>query len=122
MNNQIQQEVLVLLSGDKSNPLLTLLKQQLASNSKKISDFFEEKINLMKAKYRATEDCRDVIIKDLKEVYETLRGVLLIARKELAFPIDEEQYATMLNQATELALADTDKLIKEIRSEVTKRL
>ncbi len=62
-----------------------------------------------------------MIRKDLKEVYDTLRNVLLIARRELAFPIDERQYSNILNQATELALSEMDKFIDEIRSEVARR-
>ncbi|GEM_PF-3690730 len=120
-NNQIQQEIIVLLSLNHSNPLLVSHRQQLADNLKNISELHEKKNDLIKAKYHETEACRDMIRKDLKEVYDTLRNVLLIARRELAFPIDERQYSNILNQATELALSEMDKFIDEIRSEVARR-
>ncbi len=122
LNNQIQQEVIALFSSDHSNLLLVSLKQQLVTNSKNISEFHNKKIKLIKAKYHTTEACRDVIRKDLKEVYETLFHVLLMARRELAFPIDERQYTDMLNQTTELALADMESLLDEIRAEVAEKL
>jgi hypothetical protein len=122
MNNQVQQEILALLSKDPANPLIISYRKQLATNYEKMAEFYEKKTVLIKTKYHATEACRDVIKKDLKEVYETLVNVLLMARKELAFPIDEVQYKTMLNQATESALASMDDLFKEVRAEVEKKL
>jgi hypothetical protein len=122
MNSQIQQEILALLSADSTSPLIVSHRKQLAINYEKMAEFYERKGTLVKTKYHATEACRDVIKKDLKEVHEALVNVLLMARKELAFPIDEAQYKTMLNQATESALASMDDLFKEVRAEVEKKL
>lgn len=122
INSQLQQEILVLLSSNPSNPLLTPHRQQLAVNFKKIAEFQERKVNLIKTKYYATEACRDVIRKDLEGVYGALCRVLLMARRELSFPIDEKQYSTMLSGATEIALANIDSLYKEIRSQIAKKL
>lgn len=122
MNSQFQQEILALLSSDSLNPLLISHRQQLATNFEKIAELHGRKIVLIKAKYHATETCRDTIRKDLKEIYEALGSVLLMARRELAFPIDENQYATMLNQATELALANMKSLFDEIRVQIAQKL
>lgn len=122
INSQLQQEIIALLSADSSSPLLVSHRQQLANNFKSITEFHAKKVDLIKKKYRATEACRDVITKDLKEIYEALRNVLLMSRRELAFPIDEREYTAMLNRATELALANMESLLKEIREEIAQKL
>ena len=122
MNSQFQQEIIALLSADYSSPLIASHRQQLASNFKSIAELHAKKANLIKAKYHATEVCRDVIIKDLKEVYEALCNVLLMARRELAFPIDEREYTTILTQATETTLANTESLLGEIRTAIAQKL
>lgn len=122
INSQLQQEIIALLSADHSSPLIVSHRQQLANNFKSITELHAKKTGLIKEKYRATEVCRDVITKDLKEIYEALRNVLLMARRELAFPIDEREYTTMLTQVTESALTNMKSLLDEIRTEITQKL
>ena len=122
INGQLQQEIVALLSADYSSPLLVSHRQQLANNFKSIAELHAKKTELIKAKYHATEACRNVIVKDLKGVYEALCNVLLMARRELAFPIDEREYTTMLTQVTESTLADIESLLDEIRIEIAKKL
>lgn len=121
INSQLQQEIVALLAADYSSPLLISHRQQLATNFKSIAEFHAKKTDLIKAKYHATEVCRDVIIKDLKEVYEAIGNVLLMARRELAFPIDEHEYKIMLTQVTESALANLESLLNYIRIEIAKK-
>lgn len=121
-NDRVQQEIIALLSVDHSNPLLISHRQQLASNFKLISGLYTKRTDLFKARYQATEACRDALIKDLKEVYEAVRNVLLTARRELGFPIDEDDYTTMLTQATDSIVAETKSFLEDIRSEVKRRL
>jgi len=121
-NSQLQQEILALLSSNLSSQLPISPRQHLADNLDKIGKLYSEKAILIKEKYKQTEACRDVIREDLKEVYGALRNVLLMARRELGFPINESQYLAILNQATELALDNLKSLFDEIRSEISKRL
>ena len=122
INSQLQQEIVALLSADYSSPLLVSHRQQLANNFKSIAELHAKKADLIKEKYRATEACRDVITKNLKEIYGALRNVLLMSRRELAFPIDERGYTTMLNRETELALTSMESLLKEIREKIAQKL
>ena len=122
MNSQLQQEIVALLSTDYSSPLLISHRQQLATNFKSIAELHAKKTDLIKAKYHATEACRDVIVKDLKEVYEALCNILLMARRELAFPIDEREYTTMLTKVAESTFANMESLLDEIRAEIAQKL
>lgn len=122
INSQLQQEIVALLSADHSSPLIVSHRQQLANNFKSITELHAKKTGLIKEKYLATEACRDLITKDLKEIYEALRNVLLMARRELAFPIDEREYTTMLTQVTESSLTDMKSLLDEIRVEIKRKL
>jgi len=97
-------------------------RQQLAANTKTISEFYQKRADLIKKKYYATEVCRDVIIKDLKDVYKALQDTLLMVRRELAFPIDEREYTAMLTQANESTSTDMKNFLSEIRAEITKKL
>ncbi len=122
MNSQIQHEIVALLSADSSSPLIVPHRQQLATNFKSIAELHSRKTDLVKKKYLATEACRDVIKEDLKAVYEAISDALLMARRELAFPIHEKEYTTMLTQTPKSALADLESLIDEVRAEIAKKL
>jgi hypothetical protein len=63
-----------------------------------------------------------VITRDLKEVYEAVRSVLLMARRELGLPIDEAEYSVLLTQSTDSAFIQYEDLIEEIRTEMAKKL
>src|SRR5208283_3123117 len=120
--DRIQQEIVALLSSNPSSPLLVSQRQQLATNYKNMAEFYSTRTDLVKAKYKATEVCRDVIRQDLKGVYEAVRATLLMARRELAFPIDEAEYTAMLTQSTDSASSQMESLIREVRTEIDKRM
>lgn len=122
MNERFQQEIVALLGADPTSPLLVNHRQQLATNFRSIAEFQSKKTGLIKARYQAVEACRDVIVQDLKGVYEAIRAVLLLARRELSFPIDEVEYTAMLTQSTDSALSQMDSLIKEMRTEINKKM
>lgn len=122
MNDRFQQEIVALLGADPSSPLLVSHRQQLAANFKSIAEFHSKKAALAKARYQAIEACRDVIAQDLKGVYQAIRAVLLMARRELAFPIDEAEYTAMLTQSTDSALSQMDSVIREMRTEIDKKI
>jgi hypothetical protein len=122
MNDRFQQEIIALLGADPSSPLLISHRQQLATNFRNMAEFHSKKAELIKARYQATEACRDVIARDLKSVYEAIRAVLLMARRELVFPIDEVEYTALLTQSTDSALSQMESLIKDVRMEVDKAM
>lgn len=122
MNDRLQQEIVALLGADPSSPLLANDRQQLATNFNIIAEFHSKKIGIIKARYQATETCRDVITQNLKGIYEAICAVLLMARRELAFPIDEAEYTAMLTRSTDSALSQMESLIKDIRTEIDKKL
>lgn len=122
INARLQEEITALLSADSRSPLLVSHRQQLATNFKNISSLHSKRADLFKSKYKATEDCRDVIGKDLKRVFESLTGILLMARRELSFPIDEGEYSAVLTQSTEAALHYMETFVEEVREEVNKRM
>jgi hypothetical protein len=122
MNDSLQQEIVALLGADPSNPLLVNHRQQLAANFKNIAELHSKKAELAKAKYRATEACRDVITQDLKDVYEEIRAILLMARRELAFPIDETEYTDLLKESNDSALFEMENLIKDVRTVIDNKM
>jgi hypothetical protein len=122
MNDRTQQEIVALLGADPSSPLLVNHRQQLAANFKSIAELHSKKASLAKTRYHAIEACRDIIAQDLKGVYEAIRAVLLMARRELAFPIDEAEYTALLTQSTDSALSQMESLIKDIRAEIDKKM
>jgi hypothetical protein len=122
MNNMLQQEILGLLSTDSKTPLILSHRQQIISNLNSITEFYAKKNNLIMAKWQATEACRDVINQSLKEIYEAFRDSLLIVRKELAFSINEHEYATMITQSQESALVYMENFLNDVRTEIKTKL
>jgi hypothetical protein len=116
-NDHLQGEIMALLSSDASNPLIVSHRQQLASNFRQLSELHKKKSDLYKTKFVAIEACRDVITKDIAAVYGSLRDVLLMARKELKFPIDEKGYATLIDKSNDDALTAIKQLYDEIRAQ-----
>jgi len=117
-NEVLQQEILVMLGADPANRLLVSHRQQVAENYEKISAFHAQKGELFKQKFAATEKCRDATMKNLPRVYEGLREVLLIARQELGFPIDAEEYSKLIAEATAAAQTSVKSLLQEVREQV----
>lgn len=122
VNTRLHQELVALLGSDPSNPFLIHLREQLADNFKTIAELHGVKTELVKAKYLATEACRDEILNDLKTAYDAILKVLLLARRELAFPIDVNEYTTILTEFTHSSLFHLGDVIEEIRTEVTKMM
>jgi len=121
MDDNIQKQILALLPVDNTGAFVLSLRQNSADIYNKISGLYDKKSALIKKRYYATEVCRDEMRKHLKEVYGAVYKVLLMARKELSFPIDNKEYMYMINQTTEEALINMEKLYEEIRSEVDKK-
>jgi hypothetical protein len=95
---------------------------QTSDSYKEIASLYEKKASLIKDKYKAVERCRDVITNDLQKVYGSLGKVLLMARRELNFPINETEYATMLNRSNAEMVEYSRQLFAEIREEVEKKI
>jgi hypothetical protein len=122
MNDHLQQEIIALLGADPLSPLLVSHRLQIAANFKTIAEFYSKKSLLIKEMYQSIEDCRNVITQDLKDVYEEICIVLLMARRELEFPIDEEEYSVILTRSTDSSLSQIKSIIDDIRMEVNKKL
>lgn len=122
INESLQQEITALLSSDSTSALIISHRQQLTMNFRTIADLYSKKGNLEKEKYRAVEKCRDVILENLKDIYESVNGILLLARRELAFPINEDEYKDKLNHSTQAALEQLNNYIAIIRTEVSEKI
>jgi len=97
-------------------------RKQLAQNFQRISECHGKKVELFKKKYQETEKCRDVVAKNIKTIYKASRDVLLLAREELEFPIDENQYKAIMDESIESMEKNLEELYVNIRSEVEKRM
>lgn len=123
-NAILQEEIRALLFSDPKNSLILLHREQLAENFQSISDLQKRKAELFKNKYIETEKCRDVISRNLRIIYESSRDVLLLARKELNFPIEEENYSRIINErlnAMEVNLEKSYAVIRQQAEEIMQR-
>ena len=121
INKEIQQEILAVLSVVSVESAISTRRQQSAKNQQVISDLYAKKNSLLKAKYDAVENCRDVIKGDLREIYNAMKDMLLVSRKELGFPINEKEYSILIDQSTTAALVSIHNLYKEIRTQVKQK-
>lgn len=121
-NKIIQEEINSLLSSAPENPLLITLREQLINNYRSIEALHNKKIELIPQQYKETEKCRDVISRNLRTIYEASRDVLLLARKELSFPIDEETYKGIMNEGIVSMEKNLENLYAEIRKQVEEKI
>ena len=108
--------------SDPQSPIIVSHRNQLAKNFQRISECHARKVDLFKKKYHETEKCRDVVAKHLKTIYEASRDVLLLAREELDFPIDEPRYKSIMDESVESMEKNLKDLYVHIRSEVEKKM
>ena len=118
----LQEEIKLILQQDPHNPLIISHRVQLAQNSQTIADLHGKRVDLIKQKYIETEKCRDVIKQNLKTIYDALRDVLLFARQELSFSIDQERYKALITEQTELAIRNLEECLAEIRKQILSKM
>ena len=117
----IRQEIMALSVASHNNEIVLLLRKHKADVSAEIAKLAERKVSLMKEQYRARKTCREVIMCNSKEIHEAARSVLLMARRELSFPINEKKYKNMLNKATDEAIQNMRDFSDMIRIEIEKK-
>jgi hypothetical protein len=122
MNANFQEEIKSILQCDPHNPLIISHRNQLAQNFKTIADLHGNRVELIKQKYIETEKCRDVIKQNLKTIYDALRDVLLFARQELSFSIDQERYKALITEQTESTIRNLEECLAEIRKQVLSKM
>lgn len=122
MNLSIQEEIKAILQSGCQDPLVINHRQQLAQNYHEISDLQGRKVELIKQKYIETEKCRDVLSQNIKPIYEALRDVLLLARQELSFPIEQERYKQIIDKQIELTVRQLEGFLVEIRKQVSEKI
>jgi len=122
MNAALQEEVKAILQCEPMNPLIVSHRNLLAQNFQTIAGLHGKRVELIKQKYIETEKCRDVIKKNLKTIYDALRDVLLFARQELSFSIDQERYKILITARTESIIRNLEKCLAEIRKQVLAKM
>ena len=121
-NLSIQEEIKAIFQSDPKNSLIILHREQVAKNSQEIANLSKTKPQLIKQKYIETEKCRDVISRHLKSIYEVLLDVLLLARQELSFSIDQERYKAIMIESTDLMSRNLGECLAEIRKQVLAKM
>lgn len=77
---------------------------------------------LIKKKWEETEKCRDVVANNIPKVYDASKDLLLLARRELRFPIEESDYAKIMNERITAMKSNLDSIFEKIREEVSQRM
>ena len=122
MNDLAQREILALLQSHPASALIASLREHLAANCAQLADLHAKRSALTKAKYLATEVCRDVVIDQLPRVFEVLRDLLVLARDELGFSIDKDRYVTLMTDHADRMVALLNDLMSEVRRQVAERM
>jgi mannitol-specific phosphotransferase system IIBC component len=122
LNTRVQDEIIAMLQSDPQNPLLASRYEQSAENFKKMANLQEKRNELIKRKYEETEKCRDVVITNLKTINESFRDVLLLARRELSFAIDQESYKSIINKYIESMEGISKEIYSEIRRQFQEKM
>jgi len=121
-NASIQHEIKAMLQSDPDNPLLASGYEQRANNFQKMGNLEGRRVELLERKLVETERCRDVIMANLRTIYEASRDVLLLARRELSFAIDEEKYRKIMQERLEFEERTADSFLTEIRELVQEKI
>ena len=118
---RLDEQVVALLGHDPNHPLLGSVRWQIGDTQAKISEQFRQADLLFRRKYDATEACRDVVFGEMKTLYPLAVELMVAARRELQFRIDETSYDRLM---TDQALRGTQALvdtIKKVRDEMAQK-
>ncbi len=121
-NAVLQEEIRGLLFSNPQSPIIASHRNQLSQSHQRIAECHNKKLALFKRKYRKTEACRDVVARNLRTISEASRDFLLLAREELAFPIDEKRYRTIMDKRIESMEKNLEDLFSHIRKEVEQKM
>jgi len=121
-NAVLQEEIRALLLSEPHSPIIVSHRNQLAQSFQHISECHGKRIELLKKQYHEIEKCRDVVTKHMKTIFQASRDVLLLAREELDFPIDETKYKAIMDERIESMEKNIEELYVHIRSEVEKKI
>jgi len=122
MNTRVQEEIRAMLQSDPENPLLASHHEQLARNFQDMADLEGQRCELVKRMCVETEKCRDVVIANLRTIYESSRDVLLLARRELSFAIDQERYRMTIDKYRESMERTVEEFLAEVRKQAQERM
>jgi hypothetical protein len=122
MNRSVEDEIIAMLQSDPENPRLASRYEQQAKSFQEMADWEEQKVELIKRRYEEIEKCRDVVRANLRTLYESFRDLLLLARRELSFAIDEERYRMILDKYMESMERTYEEFFAEVRKQFQERM
>lgn len=122
MNELTQQEIVALLHSQPTNPLILRHRELLVANFAQLAELHAKRSELLREKYAATEKCRDVVIAQLQGVFAALKDVMVLARQELGFSIEEGPYSELMRDHADKMAHLLNELMFDIRQQVTERM
>jgi len=122
INTGVQDEITVMLQSNPENPLLESCYNKKVDNLQQIRDLLSQRTELIKRRYEETEKCRDVVAANLKNINESLRDILLLARRELSFAIEHEKYRTITDKKMKSMERISKGFLAECRRQMQERM
>lgn len=102
---RLDEEMILLLRADVNHPLLPHVRQALDDLRQNLATLHQAQADLYGRKNAATERCREIAYERLPAFHRCTNQLLLCARRELHFPIEEAKYADLLERQT-VAVSD----------------
>jgi hypothetical protein len=122
MIDRLNAQILAAGQVNPHDPQIAFWRNQAAGFYGQAGELYRQKAELDLAKYRATEKCRDVMIGQMRRLYDLQVELLILARRELEFKIPESEYRQLMQANSQKMFTKTDELIGEIRAQVNKKL
>ncbi len=114
----VSAEIASILKTDAKSPLVSFYIKELGKHEKELVELRNHKSDLMKSNYRAVESCRDELIKHLGSIADGVATIMVLARKELNFPVDEKLYLAMMKEMTQTQFENMNSAITAIRNKI----
>jgi gas vesicle protein len=121
-NAHIQEEIKAILQSDPQSPLIMSHRTRSAEIYQKMAAICETKCDIIRKQYIETEKCREVIRRNTKVIYESSRDFLLLARRELSFPIEETMYKDVMDRHIREVERQQEDTFAEIRRQCLERM
>lgn len=109
---------LALLASNPNSPIIEHNHKQLADIHGESADFWRQKDEVFRSQTQLTEKCRDVMASHLPQIYKALRDILLLARDELSFDIEKEEYLKLMEESTQKVLSELQVTFDTIRNQI----
>lgn len=116
--DRFMEEYMILMRENSSHPLIPHVKAAIAADQGQLANLYSAQAELLAKKSGKVSECRRIAHEKFLPLNQFTKQLLLNARRELQFPIEEEKYAKMWDDNSSAASSFLSNFMHSIESDI----